>query len=238
MKFGVYLALFGLFFASLEAKHERDERELLITGCARSGTAFIARVLRDCGLEVGHEKDSAYGIVSWPMTVNTPQRLWGPPSARYRFKHIFHQVRHPLKTIASFHLANELSWRYIFKHIPEIRLDDKMIVRCAKYWVYWNLKAEKRAEFTYRVEDIENALPEMSRRLGVPLDTKVLKNISKNYHQRPYHVHLTWEILHRTLKADLYTKVVRLAERYGYDVKEAIALMDKSETPYEDEDRS
>ena len=232
------LTICGLAFGSVDAGAVREERQLLITGCARSGTAYVARVLRDCGLDVGHEKDASFGLVSWPMTVDTPQRLWGPPSGRYRFKHIFHQVRHPLKTIASFHLANELSWRYVFKHIPEIKLNDKMIVRCAKYWVYWNLKAEKRAEWTYRVEDMEKALPEMSRRLGVPLDASVLKNISKHYHQRPYHVHLTWEILHRTLKEELYTKVVRLAERYGYDVKEALTLLNKAETPYEDEDRS
>ena len=78
------------------------------------------------------------------MTVQSREQLWGPPSSNYRFKHIFHQVRHPLKTIASFHLANERSWRYVFKHIPEMKIHEKIIVRCAKYWVYWNLMAEEK----------------------------------------------------------------------------------------------
>lgn len=220
---------FCLCFGALSAKVERQPRELLIVGCARSGTAYIAQVLQKCGLDVGHERDKSFGIVSWSMTVDTRQRLWGPPAAGFRFKHIFHQVRHPLKTIASFHLANELSWRYVFKHVPEIKIHDKIIVRCAKYWYYWNLKAEKRAEFTYRVEDIENAFPEMSRRLGIPLDPQVLKRVSKRTHPRPYNLELSWDILYKTLSDDLYDKVVTLAERYGYDVSEALAVRNRGQ---------
>lgn len=202
----------------------KQQRELLITGCARSGTTFIARVLRKSGLAVGHERDGAFGVVSWSMGIDTTDRCWGPSSGLYQFKHIFHQVRHPLKAIASFHLANQRSWDYVYRHIPQINREDKMIVRCVKYWIYWNLKAEKRAEWTYRVEDIENALPEMGRRLGRDLDPAIAKETSKTVNQRDYPIVITWKILSQTLKPELYLKLIKLAERYGYDVSEGYAL--------------
>ena len=33
-------------------------------------------------------------------------------------------------------------WNYILSQIPEIRISDSHLVKCAKYWYYWNLKAE------------------------------------------------------------------------------------------------
>ena len=78
------------------------ELDMLVTGCARSGTLYITRVFQKCGLGVKHENwEPTYGMVSWPMAVNTKDNVWGPPSKDFTFKHIFHQVRHPLKAIAS-----------------------------------------------------------------------------------------------------------------------------------------
>src|SRR5262249_4242348 len=65
---------------------------LLITGCARSGTTFIADVLWHCGLQVYHEAPGRDGIVSWLMAARDVKTPYGPAYYNYRFKHIFHQV--------------------------------------------------------------------------------------------------------------------------------------------------
>ena len=149
---------------------KRKELELLITGCARSGTLYITKVLRLNGLAVRHEihQGSDYGIVSWCMAVDSNKAAYGPPSNRYNFKHIFHQVRHPLKAIASQMTEGKRSWEFICKQVPHIPMDDPILVRSAKYWFYWNLHAESKAELTYQIERVAEVLPEMSKRSWNP----------------------------------------------------------------------
>src|SRR5262249_53014521 len=44
---------------------EVNEKLVLVIGCPRAGTGYIWKVLRVCGIRVGHEKDGEGGIVSW-----------------------------------------------------------------------------------------------------------------------------------------------------------------------------
>jgi hypothetical protein len=207
-------------YLNSRATPHRLVRELLITGCARSGTTYITYVLRNCGLNVDHEENAGYGIVSWPMAVDSSNSVWGPPSNRYRFKHIFHQVRHPLKAIASATTEPTRSWAYICQHCKNIKMHDKPLVKAAKYWYYWNLLAEKKAEWTYRIEDIENALDEMSRRLSIPLSKKALGRISKKTNSRR-HASYTWKDIKAAINPKLYAKILEMARRYGYNVDDA-----------------
>lgn len=211
-------------------KKPPKELELLITGCARSGTLYITKVLRLHGLDVRHEWNSNYGIVSWTMAVDSNKSPWGPPSNKYRFKHVFHQVRHPLKAMASQMTEGNKSWDFIYWMVPEISKDDSLLVKCAKYWYYWNLKAEGKSELTYRIEDVASVLPEMSLRLGVQLDPEYLSKVRKTIntrHNKHLDRNLTWLDLRRTLPNKLYEKIVCLAKRYGYDVTEAERLLQK-----------
>ena len=50
----VGLLLSGISEAKDSAKEPLKKRELLITGCARSGTTYVACVLQKCGLDVGN----------------------------------------------------------------------------------------------------------------------------------------------------------------------------------------
>lgn len=206
------------------------ERLVLITGCPRSGTQYIAQVLNNCGLDIGHEVDGAAGIAFWAMA--SDKGLKDKPAANeYQFRHIFHQVRHPLDTISSVNTFSEVCWRFIRSNIPEISRRDSKLVRAAKFWYYWNLMAENKAEMTYRVEDIENVFDEMATRLGVQLDKSVLKKVPKNVHSRQsffkkfisfrrYYVKkYTWADLRKELDPDLYQKIIVMTKRYGYSVQ-------------------
>ncbi len=230
--FGIfYLFSFSFVSAECEAQNFFDPiakeligkqyfRTLLIIGCARSGTTYMTQVLRANGLDVKHEGDGSFGIVSWPMVAESETSPWGPGAKKFFFSHIFHQVRDPLKTIASASKEPMSSWVYICRHCPEIKLDDTPLVKAAKYWYYWNLLAEKKAEWTYRVEDIEAVMDKMGRRLKIKLDKGVLVSIPKNTNSRNYRVSYTWPDIKAAVSPDLYKKIVKLAKHYGYKVNE------------------
>lgn len=200
----------------------KDNKFLLITGCARSGTTYITEVLKQAGLQVEHEFLAKDGCVSWLMAVDSDYAPWGPPDNGIYFEHIFHQVRHPLLVISSVYTTEpKQSWDFICKHIPEIHSKDDHVVKCAKYWYYWNLRAEEKAEWTYQVEEIETILSHMSKRLKFPLSRELLKRIPKTSNHRGAYVHkFTWADLHVMLPPDLLSKIQTLAVKYGYSIED------------------
>ncbi len=206
---------------ALPAKGNSEENNappvfLLITGCARSGTGYISHVLQKNGLDIGHESMGRDGISSWVMAIMTDEPAWGPIPSEVQFEHIFHQVRDPLKVISSVYISEpQISWDYIIKNIPEINLEDSKAEKTAKYWYYWNLRADERAEWTYRVEALDEVWEEMEARLGLSLDRSSMNQVPKNYNTRESHP-FTWASLREALTPDTYMKVRTLAQFYGY----------------------
>lgn len=199
-----------------------EEKFLLVTGCARSGTVFTTHLLIECGLHVGHETPQQDGVVSWFMAVDDGPNFCGPGALDYHFQHTLHQVRDPLQVMSSVYVTQGyLTWDYVIRHIPQIHWSDPLIVKCAKYWYYWNLAAEKKANWTYRIEDLENQWDVLEKTLGMPLDKTAFKRVPKNINNRgPHQVEFTWELLRGALIPPLYNKIVKLAKRYGYTVEE------------------
>jgi hypothetical protein len=193
-------------------------RNLLITGCARSGTGYISQVLTRAGLDIRHEQIGKDGTSAWVMVAPSEKTPWGPGRKNIRFIHIFHQVRDPLKTISSvFSTEPPASWQYIMEYVPQILPEDSKTVKAAKYWYYWNLKAAELAEWTYRIEDIREVWGEMQYRLGKNLDMSVLDHVSKKANTRGNHMRdFTWEDLRKELEPNLYRNIRALARSYGY----------------------
>ena len=189
------------------SKKKVKNKKLLITGCARSGTAYISEFLQNCGLDVPHEVSGEFGCVSWMMAADDCMAPWGEGSLGYEFELVFHQVRNPLKCIASLFANEPLVGEYIFKHVPEINPSESKLTRAAKYWYYWNLLAEKKADWTYRIEDLEQVIGEMSSKLDVDLDIEKMKLISKETNHRKESPNLTWQDLKEELDDDLYFKI-------------------------------
>lgn len=215
----VLLSLFSSIECSL-TKHEKIEhRFLLITGCARSGTMFMSRLMLRSGIDAPHESMGGDGIVSWLMAVDAEKAPWGPGRHNYTFDHIFHQVRNPLKSVNSiYNSESNESWRYICKNMPEISMKADLLTRSVQYWVYWNLHIEKIAEWRYRIEDIDNVVDEMERRLGRPINKEQLKKISRNLNTRKKKETFTWAQIKEKIDPKLFRKFEKLAIRYGYKV--------------------
>ncbi len=215
------------FVLPIEAyQNPKPEYLLLITGCARCGTTYISQVLNKCGLDVPHEKMGAHGTVNWIMAVPadyTPMAYdfrycCAPGLNHYRFQHIFHQVRDPLKSISSIAVDLDPIWDFVGGYIQEVDMAHPTIINAARYWYYWNLKAEKIAEWTYRIEDIDHVWKEFCRRLGYPLDKSNLKRVQRNTNSGKVSHRVTWKALKRMLEPELYNNIVKMARRYGYSV--------------------
>jgi hypothetical protein len=173
-------------------------RKLLITGCGRSGTKYIALLMRRLGLDVRHEELGVDGVASWYMAVDTNEVPFGPALRGCEFEHIHHQLRHPLAVIASASTFKRQTWEFICAHIP-VSLREPLPLRCAKYWYYWNLEAEKVAHWRYRVEDLSTVFQAMCRRLEVPGDPALLERVPMdlNTRSRGRLYHYWQEALHR-----------------------------------------
>lgn len=196
---------------------------VLITGCGRSGTTYTTNLLRTCGLDIKHEDIGIDGSVSWLMAVDSDYTPHGPGSNGTYFRHTFHQIRNPLDVITSFYINinNDFlpAWNYIIAYVPEIKREDPSLVKCAKYWYYWNLKAEQKAEWRYRIEDIEEVLEEMSIRLGVVINKNVLNVVPKNTNSwHPIEKKITWKELQQVLSEEDFNNIQQLAIKYGYSV--------------------
>src|SRR6188472_3358246 len=114
---------------------------LLITGCGRSGTHFTARLLQEMGLDVGHETVGKDGAASWKHIVSGTFVYVGKNRTQEirdeNFTPILHQVRHPLKVIASMQTFSPSTWGFMAQFIS-LDLKTPVIARAMQGWVEWN----------------------------------------------------------------------------------------------------
>lgn len=194
---------------------------ILITGCGRSGTNYTAKLLSSMGLPFSHEGFPKKGMAAWPLAVkHNDEMLWWMlfRQGDLTFKPILHQVRHPLAVIASTQTFANSSWDYIKKYIP-LHDSDSLLLKCMKYWYYWNLKAEEISEWTYRLESFSELFPEFCERIGHPeliRKRDKIRKIARNVNSRADRAGaVTWSRLEEEDK-ELCARIKLLAGKYGY----------------------
>lgn len=184
--------------SSRRVRERRVHLLVLVTGCGRSGTRYTTFVLRRLGLDVGHERLGKDGIASWSLAVDADHVPWGPSLRALSFDVILHQTRHPLRVVNSVMSFKDESWRFICEHIP-CSLEDSLPLRAAAYWYHWNAEAERRADLTFRVENMTCALREICEMLGIEADTSALDRVPTDVNTRRYGrgFHLAEEAIER-----------------------------------------
>jgi hypothetical protein len=195
----------------------RHEVNCLITGCGRSGTAYSSRLLGELGADVLHETMGLDGIASWLLAVDADSAPWGPVRSQFHYRTVLHQVRHPLAAIASAQTFQPESWEYIATHIP-CGLEEPLLLRCAKYWHYWNLEAERIAAWTYRLEELPAVFDRFCQATRCLPDRSCLEAVSTAANSRKaQYREIGWGELAR-LDPRLTDKIKEQAARYGYRV--------------------
>ena len=196
---------------------------ILICGCTRSATTYTAVLLKKLGLEVAHERLARDGTVSFELAVD--ESLWIPNHSQlFSSSKIFiHQVRHPLKVIKSNQFLNEkTTWKFIYKHI-DAEPSEPILLRCAKYWYYWNILIENRSDWRFKIEDIDDVFYELCNRVGVKPNREVLKNIPRDIRTRMTesygrkYLDVSWNML-EDLDKELCNKIKEKTLEYGYSL--------------------
>lgn len=107
-----------------------------IAACARSGTKYMTRVLNKLGYKIGHEVADIDGSVGYHLAVVKPDNC-------------FHQVRHPLKQIAS--MLDHQSWGFMNQ---VIECHGRGLLGCMQYWLKWNELLEEFCIWRYQLEEL------------------------------------------------------------------------------------
>lgn len=209
---------------------------IVFTGCGRSGTTYIATLMTQAGIEIGHESIGKQGIAAWqivgvpdeslPMGLNIRKRKLKGDKIEFlpiqeilkQATVIFHQVRDPIKVIPSFYTITKPFWSRVVRHMP-IDLQASTLEKAITYWYYNNLKAEEISDYRYKIEDIDTELNQISLRIKQPIDKRVLEVVSRKKNTRQSkdgYKDVTWKDVQQTIP-QLYDDIVDLAVKYGYE---------------------
>lgn len=241
----------------------------LVTATGRSGTDYVQAEFNHLGLTLGHDGPvfkNMDGAVAWPEAFNEKRiftyaevdgktvpevkqcmHMVGNMGGKsYGFKHVFHLVRDPLRTVQSrFNLGNIHPFRRLNRCNTATTTDfsysflQRALHETLQHWVYWHSFIEQHAEFRFRLEDLDGQsrvmiIREILDRVNVKnLQTPVM-NVSALYDKINYvrvianknsaHTHkakrrLKWKDL-STLDREMTAMAQIQALRYGYKVKD------------------
>lgn len=226
--------------------------KFLITGSPRNGAGFITKLFELNGFRIRPQASVAQhvqydGIVSWAMASDVEE---GPKYEDFTFERVLHQVRHPLHMISDILQGGKSLWGQICHLVPDIKdchnyqrsvENFSALERAASFWYYWNLLAERRSSLTYTVEGLVygRAARDIEGALGLPagrLDVEKAKHVPRQpvlTSRRDAKHKLSWWDVYLCVSREVFEKVVCLADRYGYDVSHARALLNSS-TPVEE----
>lgn len=196
-----------------------SKKPVVITGCPKSGTKYIATVLQKMGLDFNHEQWAKDGVADWRLAPGKKAEPWDGNTHLSNFNNtvILHQVREPLNTISSCQRIGEPAWTYICRFIP-VNPDDDLINKCMHLYYNWNLMAEKIAVWRYKVETLEDNFIRFCRVINYPeiIEKKdVLRTVPKNINTAKPYRKLTWSDLKNT-NPFLCNKIKEMSIRYGY----------------------
>jgi len=123
---------------------------LLVTGCGRSGTMWMAAALSSTGLDCGHERafTPGYGgsAPRWGEGDWTAEGSGhGAPFTPLPGTHVVHLVRHPVHVVSSaLHRSRDglgrapQSREFVLRHLPHLGTISDPLERAARSWIDWN----------------------------------------------------------------------------------------------------
>ena len=187
----------------------------IVAATPRSGTAYASKVFRSAGIDVGHEVYGMDGISSWLHLYDIDYIPWlSKPSVAQKYDAILHQVRDPLKSVSSMMTSSKPAVD-IMRSIagdPEAKHNKSELSLIMHFWFAMNEMINGRADYWYRVEDMEESWPKILKVIGQK--DRPFPLVEKNVNGREHAV-LTWKNL-RMENRFLHGQMLRKAERYGY----------------------
>lgn len=193
---------------------------ILVTGTGRSGTHYTAVVMQKLGLDIPHEAVGKDGSASWKHIVSGTFEVRKKRVHRVTeinsggFDTILHQVRTPLKVIASMQTFSAFTWDYMAKFI-ELDRSAPQTRQAMQAYLHWNRLIEKKAQWRFQIEQLEQVFPEFCKRIGVELQPFPEIDHSSRDSRTKRYTPLSWDDL-RVIDPDLTKQLQEMAAGYGY----------------------
>ena len=193
---------------------------ILVTGTGRSGTHYTSIVMQKLGLDIPHEAVGKDGASSWKHIVSgtfevKKKQVHRITDPKYEISapHL-HQLRTPLKVIASMQTFSSFTWDYMAKFI-EIDREASMIKQAMQAYLYWNQLIEKKAQWRFQIEKLEEVFPQFCEKIGVaPQSFPAIEYKARDSRTKRYKP-LSWNDL-AEIDPDLTKQLKEMAAEYGY----------------------
>lgn len=208
-------------------------KRIAITACPYSGTAHIVLTLQKLGLDIGHERYGADGIVSW-QHVHMGRSDFiadGFPEDML----LLHQVRHPLMVISSLrqlhksykHPRTGANLWHTIKDITKamntpwdienalIPLDKRKGLKVwMQLWYWWNKVGILKANSVYRIEELPEIWSWFLDLCDIEYAPQPFIRKDANRHRTPQVQ--SWDTLYAE-DPELTLNIIELAEYLGYE---------------------
>jgi hypothetical protein len=202
---------------------------LLITGHSRSGTAYTTQLLKNYGIDIGHERFGSDGVCSWIHAGNGDIDGVLCAAGVTTYQVVLHQIRHPLLAITSARLSGDAYIRHVRsnleRELPDVQGYPTEHPETTRFWmlswVEWNRKIERQFKIAlrYRIEDLPDIWPAFCEAVGLDAnDRHHLETLDTNLNsfKKWYDTALTWDDL-VAIDEHAAGEVHDLAREYGYD---------------------
>ena len=207
----------------------------VITGCGRSGTMGMARLLLSHGIRTSFEEffhgcavPKPQGYCEWLLSTGTSGEVSGlaPPYLPNLDSGVvvLHQVRNPVAVIASlmglrhFHPKSHYyaNVKFNFRYCREMEPFDDPLTLCMKYWLCWNMMIEPWAACRYRVEDVAgDEWGRIAARLSSTPLHEPIEQYSQSHNSSTRDTSIWWSTIP---DGNLKTCIRKKAEAYGYTI--------------------
>ena len=204
----------------------------LITGCARSGTGFFAKMFNDNGISCGHEK--YFNPFSQKNKNIEAESSWMGTSEINNLNENVNIVRiykNPFEVIKShidldfFNKKNKNSsyFLYMKKNIPELNLFSKNeFENAAIYYIKWNLLFDELINNKKYITINFNELIKMDNFILFNKNFKIPKNIINDKKHLKYKNIQNNVIIDNLKKYNYYDKVMNIYNKLNSDINRII----------------
>lgn len=209
---------------------------ILVAGCGRSGTGFLAEVMRRAGVESGHERvfGPATATARWRHTRFEASWLCMPWIATLPdWVELVHLVRHPIHNAASWLGVGMFDddpdpghapyRRALERFAPGVLERPTPLERWAAHWVVWTEHLLVHAEHRWRIEDLDasggDQLAKLAESTGICAAADVRAAyalVPRDWNRRGRAAVTPAEL--QSLDGDLLARVHGLCDEFGYDL--------------------
>jgi hypothetical protein len=197
-------------------------------GCGRSGTKYTAEVMQKIGMDIKHELTGKDGTASC-YAMSPPPYLQtigdfivheNEDCSKTKWDYTIHQVRDPLKQIESAYVVFFTNhWEWFENHYGYSKKINRL-QRCMTYWYVLNKHCQSLADYTFRIEDIDNEWETILNKINIPITPipELKKTINREQRNKiPFkkEIKIDWSVLYNQ-DIVLAKRIKTLAESYGY----------------------